>query len=230
MSQEAFDFIDRLLDLDPMTRLGTHGVEEVMRHPFFNGIDWEQLQNTVGTASSRDAQMYDMPFVPIVDDPTDTRYFAESNEEERAITASLSLSMCLPERQDEEDVPKNDERGDEFDGFDYSNLFNLREMNEQAENQERLRLNDVSSELVSENEPERTTEGRSAAAGERDVQADGVEPFAESFSEEGEVAVETAHDPSEDSPQAFSFCDVKVEVSGDYIHYTFDFQQGSESE
>lgn len=226
MSQEAFDFIDRLLDLDPMTRLGSHGVDEVMRHPFFDGIDWEQLQNTVSVVSSRHAQMYDMPFVPIVDDPTDTRYFAESNEEERAITASLSLSMCLTERQDE-DAAKSAVRGDEFEGFDYSNLFNLREMNEQAENQERLRLNEVSSGVASENEP---AEGFSTAAEKKDVQTHDVELPAASFSEESEVPAEVAHDPSEDSPNTLSFCDVKVEVNGDYIHYTFDFQQGSESE
>lgn len=174
-------------------------------------------------------QMCDMPFVPVVDSPTDTRYFAESNDEERAITASLSLSMCLPEPQDDEDADKSALKDDAFDGFDYSNLFNLREMNEQAESQQRLRLSEVSSGLPSENDPERS-ERVVAAAENKDARADGEEPSAISFSEEGREPVETAHDLSEDSPSALSFCDVKVEVSGDYIHYTFDFQQGSESE
>lgn len=73
---------------------------------------------------ARVTQMCDMPFVPVVDSPTDTRYFAESNDEERAITASLSLSMCLPEPQDDEDADKSALKDDAFDGFDYSNLFN----------------------------------------------------------------------------------------------------------
>lgn len=170
----------------------------------------------------RVTQMCDMPFVPVVDSPTDTRYFAESNDEERAITASLSLSMCLPEPQEDEDVDKSALKDEAFEGFDYSNLFNLREMNEQAENQQRLRLSEVSSGLPSENDPERTESVVAAA--------ENKEPSAISFSEEGGEPVEAAHDLSEDSPNALSFCDVKVKVSGDYIHYTFDFQQDSESE
>ena len=49
MSCEAYDFINRLLDLNPLTRLGSQGSNEVMNHPFFDGIPWNDLQNAVSS-------------------------------------------------------------------------------------------------------------------------------------------------------------------------------------
>lgn len=46
ISFAAYDIINRLLDPDPSTRLGTNGAEEVKAHEFFNGIDWEKVRNT----------------------------------------------------------------------------------------------------------------------------------------------------------------------------------------
>jgi len=33
-----------LLDKDPGTRLGANGVEEIMNHDYFKGINWEALK------------------------------------------------------------------------------------------------------------------------------------------------------------------------------------------
>ena len=47
MSPEAYDLINRLLDENPHTRLGSRGSQEVMNHHFFDGIVWNDLQNAV---------------------------------------------------------------------------------------------------------------------------------------------------------------------------------------
>ncbi|OMJ25022.1 Serine/threonine-protein kinase ppk18 [Smittium culicis] len=63
ISHEAQDFITRLLERDPEKRLGTKGSEEVKSHPFFNGVDWNNL------TSMQPA------FVPSVENIEDTEYF-----------------------------------------------------------------------------------------------------------------------------------------------------------
>ncbi len=65
LSPQAIDLIKRLLDDDPMKRLGSQGTEEVKNHAFFQGIDWATLHSAK------------TPFTPSVSNPTDTRYFAE---------------------------------------------------------------------------------------------------------------------------------------------------------
>ena len=41
-SDDARDFIGRLLERDPTKRLGhgTHGSENIKKHPFFKDLDW----------------------------------------------------------------------------------------------------------------------------------------------------------------------------------------------
>lgn len=63
ISRKAKDLICRLI-CDVPYRLGTkRGIEEFKEHPFFDGIDWNNLANT------------DAPFIPRLDSDTDTRYF-----------------------------------------------------------------------------------------------------------------------------------------------------------
>lgn len=38
--QETDDFVRKLLDQNPKTRLGSKSIEEIKEHPFFKGIDW----------------------------------------------------------------------------------------------------------------------------------------------------------------------------------------------
>lgn len=62
MSPEARDFISKLLKINPDERLGTNGADEVKRHPFFAGINWDTLLTQ------------EPPFVPEAD-PESTVYF-----------------------------------------------------------------------------------------------------------------------------------------------------------
>ncbi|KAF9935103.1 Serine/threonine-protein kinase [Mortierella alpina] len=62
LTQEAEDLIRRLI-CSPESRLGRNSVEEIMSHPFFNGVDWVNLRRM------------ESPFVPELKSITDTRYF-----------------------------------------------------------------------------------------------------------------------------------------------------------
>ena len=48
------DFLDKILRIDPEERLGSNGLEEVMKHSFFEGIDWIKVN----------ARQLTPPFIP----------------------------------------------------------------------------------------------------------------------------------------------------------------------
>ncbi|KAI8078172.1 uncharacterized protein B0P05DRAFT_491594 [Gilbertella persicaria] len=63
LSEDAYDFMGRLLTLDPEKRLGRNGPEEVKQHPFFKDIKWDQI-------------LHESPsFIPKPMDQEDTDYF-----------------------------------------------------------------------------------------------------------------------------------------------------------
>ncbi|XP_062160293.1 probable serine/threonine protein kinase IRE4 isoform X2 [Alnus glutinosa] len=63
MSYEAQDFIYRFLIHDPEQRLGANGSVEVKAHPFFRGVNWDNLA------------LQKAAFVPQPDSADDTSYF-----------------------------------------------------------------------------------------------------------------------------------------------------------
>lgn len=44
LSRDATDIIKKFIT-HAQSRLGANGVEEIMAHPFFYGIDWKNLRN-----------------------------------------------------------------------------------------------------------------------------------------------------------------------------------------
>ena len=62
-------FILRMVS-QPESRLGVHGVEEIKKHPFFRGIDWNNIRNMKA------------PFIPELKNDYDTHYFDTFQEQE----------------------------------------------------------------------------------------------------------------------------------------------------
>ena len=69
LSPEAESFILRMVS-QPESRLGVHGVEEIKKHPFFKGIDWNNMRKMKA------------PFIPELKNDYDTHYFDSFQEQE----------------------------------------------------------------------------------------------------------------------------------------------------
>ncbi|KJE90572.1 serine/threonine protein kinase 15 [Capsaspora owczarzaki ATCC 30864] len=64
LSPEALDLVDKLLLVNVDNRLGSNGAAEIKAHPFFHGIDWNNLAKAEAS------------FIPLVRDAEDTNNFA----------------------------------------------------------------------------------------------------------------------------------------------------------
>jgi len=69
LSPAARDLIERLL-CESSKRIGLNSVDEIKKHPFFKGIDWENLRKGDG------------PFKPKLTGPTDTSHFDEFSDDD----------------------------------------------------------------------------------------------------------------------------------------------------
>ena len=69
LSEEALDFMNKMLS-EPNKRLGKNGSEEIKSHPFFKGVDWDNIRNTMKP-----------PFIPDLKNDFDTKYFEICEEE-----------------------------------------------------------------------------------------------------------------------------------------------------
>ena len=63
LSKEAMDLMNRMIS-DPNKRLGKNGADEIKAHPFFKGVDWNNIRSTMKP-----------PFVPEIKNDYDTKYF-----------------------------------------------------------------------------------------------------------------------------------------------------------
>ncbi|KAL3505283.1 hypothetical protein ACH5RR_035124 [Cinchona calisaya] len=129
MSFEAQDLIDRFLEHDPDQRLGAKGASEVKTHPFFRGVDWDNLA------------LQKAAFVPQPDSVDDTSYFVSrynsvgpEDDEDCSDSASDTSELCS------NSGPEMDKCGDlaEFDSspldlslmnFSFKNLSQLASIN-----------------------------------------------------------------------------------------------------
>lgn len=79
LSKEAEDLIKRLIT-HPQIRLGVNGIEEIKSHPFFKGLDWDNIRNTKP------------PFIPFISSPYDSHYFETYAEKEPFYPDKRSLN------------------------------------------------------------------------------------------------------------------------------------------
>ena len=118
--------------IDPSTRLGANGADEVKAHPFFKDIEWDKVTST------------EAAFIPQVSDPESTDYFDSRgaipqlfHEEDIAIsnpTDSPSLNTLPPPAQsmslmaNREAAPSP--ASDDFGSFSFKNLPVLKQAND----------------------------------------------------------------------------------------------------
>uniref|UniRef100_A0A1J3K018 non-specific serine/threonine protein kinase n=1 Tax=Noccaea caerulescens TaxID=107243 RepID=A0A1J3K018_NOCCA len=96
MSYEAQDLINRLLVHEPEKRLGANGAAEVKSHPFFQGVDWENLA------------LQKAAFVPNPESIDDTSYFVQRcSDKSCSDTESDNNSESYPNSGDELDECTN---------------------------------------------------------------------------------------------------------------------------
>lgn len=136
-SDEARDFMQRLMTIDPNKRLGAKGAAEVKAHPFLATIEWDKVTTT------------EAAFIPQVTDPESTDYFDprgaipqlfHDDDDQVAIanssdspTADASSSMPPPSLP----VPIAHSRdatsspgSDDFGSFSFKNLPILKQAND----------------------------------------------------------------------------------------------------
>ena len=70
ISNEAIDIIINLIT-DVEHRLGYHGADEIKKHPYFKGINWDRIKETLKP-----------PFIPKLKNEYDTKYFDVFEEDE----------------------------------------------------------------------------------------------------------------------------------------------------
>uniref|UniRef100_A0AAV2LPI9 non-specific serine/threonine protein kinase n=1 Tax=Knipowitschia caucasica TaxID=637954 RepID=A0AAV2LPI9_KNICA len=106
LSADAKSLLSGLLIKDPNKRLGggPDDAKEIMRHSFFNAVDWQDVYD----------KKLVPPFMPQVSSETDTRYFDEE------FTAQ-TITITPPEKYDEDGMDAADnERRPHFPQFSYS--------------------------------------------------------------------------------------------------------------
>ena len=69
ISKEAEDLINKMIN-NSNERLGKNGIKEIKDHPFFKGLDWDNIRNTKA------------PFIPELKNDYDTKYFEHFEVEE----------------------------------------------------------------------------------------------------------------------------------------------------
>jgi len=119
ISPEARDLLERLLQKDPIERIGSglDDASEIMGHDFFSSIVWEDLVE----------KKIPPPFVPEVEDETDLRYF-DPDFVHRPFQLTPPRSISLDDDEDEDDeqeglfMQSEDVLGQRFVDFSYRDL------------------------------------------------------------------------------------------------------------
>jgi serine/threonine protein kinase len=106
ISPEARDLISKLTVRDPKKRLGSNGVDEIKKHPFFKDVDWSTLLE----------KNMENVFIPKPDDELDTSYFID-----RGALATETIEDHASSGPDDPITIGN---------FSFTNIGYLRDMNQ----------------------------------------------------------------------------------------------------
>ncbi|KAL2315749.1 AGC/PKC protein kinase Pck2 [Schizosaccharomyces pombe] len=99
MPRDSVSILQQLLTRDPKKRLGSgpNDAEDVMTHPFFSNINWDDIYH----------KRTQPPYIPSLNSPTDTKYFDEEFTRELPVLTPVN-SILTKEMQQH------------FEGFSYS--------------------------------------------------------------------------------------------------------------
>ena len=109
ISNEAKDLIKRFITV-PENRLGRNGIDEIKKHPFFKGFDWDNILKLKP------------PFVPKLSSSTDTKYFDKIEENE----------PFYPIQHNKINSANNNNNNNKYFGFTYNR--DILDENEKNEN------------------------------------------------------------------------------------------------
>lgn len=182
LPDEAYDFMERLLTLDPEKRLGRNGPEEVQQHAFFKDLDWDKLLTESPS------------FIPQPMGKEDTDYFdtrgatmMEEDSIQNLVMEEIKRAKAIINEQnpdkisliDSEDFQTSDNA--DFGTFVYKNLPVLEKANEDAIKKirhERIVANTSSSSAISAStSSDRASLHRSLAAISRRKRSSIVDTF-----------------------------------------------------
>ena len=107
VSKEAEDLIFKLIN-NSNVRLGIGGADEIKSHPFFKGVDWDNIRNTKA------------PFIPNLKSDYDTSYF-ETIEEKEPFYPPVNNKR--PKRKDIEFMGYTYREGDFDDIYNFENTL-----------------------------------------------------------------------------------------------------------
>lgn len=117
----------RLMTLDPSSRLGSNGPDEVKAHPFFEEIEWDKVTTT------------EAAFIPQVDDPESTDYFDPRgaipqlfHDDDQVAISNRTLDSPV-EPTSASGVTERDSvvmPGEDFGSFSFKNLPILKQAND----------------------------------------------------------------------------------------------------
>ena len=134
MSKEAEDLIFKMVRGDN-SRLGKNGANEIKNHPFFRGVDWENIRSTKA------------PFIPELKNDYDSSYFETLEENKDDPFYPIGKSKKRKEVEYIGYTYKNDEDDEEDDDY-----YSVMEVLDKIKNKEKSSKNN-SNNFKSEKEP-----------------------------------------------------------------------------
>lgn len=112
------DFLSGLLNILPSQRLGSGGIEEIMKHKYFEGMDWKGIKE----------QSLFTPFKPDVENEEDLRYF------DKIFTQDDSMDLDDHDKP----IPVVTNKKDRYLNFSYMNNQSVVVNNRSVENEENV--------------------------------------------------------------------------------------------
>lgn len=83
----VYDFLSKILEKNPMRRLGSNSEDDIFNHPFFDGISWDSILN----------KSIEMPWKPKLKNDDDVSFFYEQYTGEEALISIEDPSIITKE-------------------------------------------------------------------------------------------------------------------------------------